>query len=298
MSERRPSLGSLGVLVILASTTWVGASSAAAQGPPYAEIRAAMERVVGPIRGCSEEPRHIAIDFTFAGSTGRVLEATVRPELPWDVAACVQGHATQAAVSPFARETWRVTYPFRLGRTFAPAAAPSADAPRAVPRGRRVAAELGLGFLVIAGASTAGALIGMAVAPDDTVCESWLCLDDTIYYAMGGAAIGTGAGYLLYPLTVAHVGGRRGGQGDVGAAYLGALVGGAANVGLGLLGLAAMDGGSEGLGLTLAFVGNLLALAGPVVAYELSHDAAQRPAVAPTVSLSDRGAVLGAAGRF
>jgi hypothetical protein len=160
--------------------------------------------------------------------------------------------------------------------------------------GRRVAAQLGLGFLVFAGATGLGILIGGAAARGT---DTW---GDAVVAAFTGTVAGHAIGYLLYPAVVTAVGDARGGRGTAGAAYLGALIGGAIYAGFTSLAGLLVDPhyGSDAILFAVGGASLVAALVAPVLAYELSDDAASEPAVAPTVSVGPNQAVVGVTGRF
>jgi hypothetical protein len=160
-------------------------------------------------------------------------------------------------------------------------------------RGARISYEALAALATVGVGAALGAILGAAVQNDH--CDDWLCISrgfDAIRGTFGGMLATVG----MAPFFVALTGNAHGGRGNLGAAYLGLLVGGAAGVCLGALGFELHD---FGWGVTLVTLGSVLAVAGPIISYELSdqHERS-RPRVVPSVGLSAGGANLGATVAF
>ena len=86
-----------------------------APAPARSEVVAAMNRLSAPVRACGDGAHgNATVSFAF-GSDGAVRSADVTAaELPPAVRSCVAREARTARVPPFAQNTFRVVFPFRL----------------------------------------------------------------------------------------------------------------------------------------------------------------------------------------
>jgi hypothetical protein len=173
-------------------------------------------------------------------------------------------------------------------------------------RAGRIGAEIGFEFGTLVLGAGFGALVGWAIAPRCSSSSSSLyslCFGPEVYAPLG-AGFGAAVGAALVPLTVALAGKLTGGRGNAGGAYLGFLAGGALAAGLIALGaLAPAELGEPGgpvLLISSIAVGGLLALASPIVGYEIwdASERGKRPSISPAASLLPDGASIGVTGTF
>ncbi|MBX3271172.1 MAG: DUF4339 domain-containing protein [Sandaracinaceae bacterium] len=82
--------------------------------PSRDDVVAAMRALEAPVRACGDgSVRSMQVDFRFA-SSGALTRADVRGDVAEPVRACVARAARGARVPAFARDSFSVTYPFRL----------------------------------------------------------------------------------------------------------------------------------------------------------------------------------------
>lgn len=171
-----------------------------------------------------------------------------------------------------------------------------------------VAPAAGLGF--IAAGTVLGTGVGSILVAASPCDPSRLCFNGLALAA--GASIGAAAGLaLLYPLGVALGADSVGGRGGIGWAYLGGLIGDIVAAGFYAAGFgldhAAGGNWEPSIMVPALLLGIGAALAGPVIAYEISDHFARREARSdpraeltwmPTLALDASGASAGVVGSF